>query len=81
MVVPMDSTVIGVEGEEAVLTFNINNAYPLVTVDNVRWLLNREGIITDITNNTRSTAKNSEKIHCGKVARVMYCYKSLIVAN
>ena len=52
MVVPMDSTVIGVEGEEAVLTFNINNAYPLVTIDNVRWLLNREGIITDITNNT-----------------------------
>ena len=48
----MDSTVIGVEGEEAVLTFNVINAYPPVTIDNVRWLLNREGIITDITNNT-----------------------------
>ena len=48
----MNSTVIGVEGEEAVLTFNVNNAYPPVAIDNVRWLLSREGIITDITNNT-----------------------------
>ena len=48
----MNSSVIGVEGEEAVLTFNAINAFPPVTIDNVRWLLNREGIITDITNNT-----------------------------
>ena len=52
MVVPMDSTAIGVEREEAVLTFNVINAYPPVTIDSVRWLLNKEGIITDITNNT-----------------------------
>ena len=42
----------GVEGEEAVLSFNVINAFPPVTIDNVRWLLNRGGIITDITNNT-----------------------------
>ena len=50
--VPENSSVIGVEGQEAVLTFNIINAFPPVTTDNVRWLLNREGIIADITNNT-----------------------------
>ena len=42
---------IGVEGEEAELAFNVNNAFPPVIIDNVRWLLNREGNITDITNN------------------------------
>ena len=52
LVIPMNSSVIGVEGEEAVLAFNVNNAFPPVTIDNVRWLLNREGIITDITNDT-----------------------------
>ena len=52
LVVPVNPSVIGVEGEEAKLTFNVINAFPPVTIDNVRWLLNREGIITDITNNT-----------------------------
>ena len=52
LVEPVNSSVIGVEGEEAVLAFNVTNAFPLVTIDNVRWSLNREGIITDITNNT-----------------------------
>ena len=45
-------SVIGVEGRSIVLTFNVINAFPPVTIDNVRWLLIREGIITDITNNT-----------------------------
>ena len=49
---PFNSSLIGVEAEEAVLSFNVINAYPPVNIDNVRWLLNREGIITDITNNT-----------------------------
>ena len=48
----MNSSVIGVEGEEAVLTFNVINAFPPVTIDNVRWLLDRQGSNTDITNNT-----------------------------
>ena len=52
LVVPVNSSVIGVEGEEAVLAFNVNNAFPPVTIDNVRWLLNREGNIIDITTNT-----------------------------
>ena len=52
LVVPESSFVIGVEGRSTVLTFNIINAFPPVTIDNVRWLLNREGIITDITNST-----------------------------
>ena len=51
VVAPVNPTVIGVEGEEAVLAFNVFNAFPPVTIDNVRWLLNRKGIITDITNN------------------------------
>ena len=51
LVVPVSSPVIAVEGE-AVLAFNVINAFPPVTIDNVRWLLNRDGIITDITNNT-----------------------------
>jgi len=50
--VPISSSVIGVEGNSAVLTFNVINAFPSVTTDNVRWLLNREGNISDITNNT-----------------------------
>ena len=50
--VPINYSVIGVEGKEAVFTFNVINAFPPVTIGNVRWLLNREGIITDITNNT-----------------------------
>ena len=52
LVVPESPSVIGVEEEEAMLTFNVINAFPPVTIDNVRWLLNREGNITDITNNT-----------------------------
>ena len=51
-VVPESSSVIGVEGNSTVLRFTVINAFPPVTIDNVRWLLNREGIITDITNNT-----------------------------
>ena len=43
---------IGVEGNSTVLRFTVINAFPSVTIDNVRWLLNREGIIIDITNNT-----------------------------
>ena len=52
LVVPESSSVIGVEGNSSVLRFTVINAFPPVTIDNVRWLLNREGIITDITNNT-----------------------------
>ena len=53
LVVPENSSVIGVEGNSsAVLRFTVINAFPLVTIDNVRWLLNREGNITDITNDT-----------------------------
>ena len=52
LVVPESSSVIGVEGNSRVLRFTVINAFPPVTIDNVRWLLNREGIITDITNNT-----------------------------
>ena len=52
MVVPESSSVIGVEEMSTVLRFTITNAFPPVTNDNVRWLLNREGIITDITNAT-----------------------------
>ena len=43
---------IGAKGSSTVLIFNVINAFPPVTIDNVRWLLNREGTITDITNNT-----------------------------
>ena len=52
LIVPESSSVIGVEGESSVLRFNVTNAFPPVTDDNVRWLLNRKGIITDITNDT-----------------------------
>ena len=52
LVVPESSSVIGVEGNSSVLRFTITNAFPPVTIDNVRWLLIRDGIITDITNDT-----------------------------
>ena len=52
LVVPESSVVFGVEGNNSVLRFTVINAFPPVTIDNVRWLLNREGNITDITNNT-----------------------------
>ena len=52
LVLPVNATVIGVEGNSAVLRFIVINAFPLVTIDNVRWLLNRERNITDITNST-----------------------------
>ena len=52
LVVPQSSLVFGVEGNNSVLRFTVINAFPPVTIDNVRWLLNREGNITDITNNT-----------------------------
>ena len=52
LVVRESSSVIGVEGNSTVLRFTVINAFPPVTIDNVRWLLNREGITTDITNNT-----------------------------
>ena len=49
---PVNATVIAVEGSSTVLRFNVINAFPLVTIDNVRWFLNRGGNITDITNST-----------------------------
>ena len=52
LVVPESSSVIGVEENSAELRFTVINAFPPVTIDNVRWLLTREGIITVITNNT-----------------------------
>ena len=52
MVIPVNSSVIGVEGNSTMLTFYVINAFPPVTIDNVRWLLNRDGIVTDITNYT-----------------------------
>ena len=52
VVIPESSSVIGVEGNSTVLRFTVINAFPPVTIDNVRWLLNREGNTTDITNNT-----------------------------
>ena len=52
LVVPESRSVIGVEGNSTVLRFNVINAFPPVTIDNVRWLLSREGIVRDITNST-----------------------------
>ena len=52
LVEPESSSVIGVEENSAELRFTVINAFPPVTIDNVRWLLTREGIITVITNNT-----------------------------
>jgi len=34
----------------AVLSFTVMDAFPLVTNDNVRWLLIRQGVTRDITN-------------------------------
>jgi len=51
-VIPVNRVVIGVEGMSAVLSFIVNNSFPLVTDNNIRWLLTREGVTTDITNNT-----------------------------
>ena len=48
---PMDRVVVGVENMSAVLSFIVNNSFPLITDDNVRWLLTRRKITTDITNN------------------------------
>ena len=50
LVVSESSSVIGVEGNSTVLRFTVTNAFPPVTNNNVRWLLDRDGIITDITN-------------------------------
>ena len=50
LVVPESSSVIGVEEMSTVLIFTITNAFPPVTNNNVRWLLTREGNVTDITN-------------------------------
>ena len=52
LLLPVNAAVIGVEGNSTVLRFIVINAFPLVTIDNVRWLLNRGGNITDITNST-----------------------------
>ena len=52
VVVPESHFVIGVEGNSAVLRFFVINAFPPVTIDNVRWLLTKYGVVSDITNNT-----------------------------
>jgi len=52
LVIPVNRVVVGVEGMSAVLSFIVNNSFPLVTDDNVRWSLTRQGVTTDITNNT-----------------------------
>jgi len=52
LVIPVNHLVVGVVGMNAVLSFIVNNSFPLVTNDNVRWLLTRQGVTTDITNNT-----------------------------
>jgi len=51
-VIPVNRVVVGVENMSAVLSFIVNNSFPLVTDNNVRWLLTRQGVTTDITNNT-----------------------------
>lgn len=50
--IPVHSPVIEVVGSSAVLRFSVVNANPPVSVGNVRWLLSRQGIVSDITNNT-----------------------------
>ena len=42
----------GVEGNSAVLRFNVINAFPPVTINNVTWLLSRGVNTKDITNST-----------------------------
>ena len=49
-VVPVHSPVIGVTGNSVVLRFSVINSNPPVTIDNVRWLWSRQGIVSDITN-------------------------------
>ena len=50
--IPVDPIVFGVEGMSALLSFTIMDAFPLVTNDNVRWSVTRQGVTTDITNLT-----------------------------
>ena len=50
--VPVERVVVVVQGMSAVLRFVVVNAFPLVSDNNVRWLLTRQGSVTDITNNT-----------------------------
>ena len=88
--VPVSSPVIAVKGE-AVLTFNVINAFPPVTIDNVRWLLNRDGIITDITNNTmvdnntlRFESNSTTQMYSLTISNIQPNYTSrfnLIVSN
>ncbi|XP_065918563.1 hemicentin-1-like isoform X2 [Dysidea avara] len=53
LVVPVHRIVVGVRGMSAALRFVVIDAFPLVSNDNVRWLLTRQqGSVTDITNNT-----------------------------
>ena len=49
---PVNSAVVGVEGMTAELSFTVNNAFPLVSNNNIRWLLTRHGETVDITNDT-----------------------------
>ena len=51
-VIPNGNIIIGVEGMSAVLSFITVDAFPLVTDNNVRWLLTRQGVTRDITNLT-----------------------------
>ena len=51
-VIPVNDRVVGVEGMSAVLSFTVMDAFPLVTNNNVRWEIIREGVATDITNLT-----------------------------
>jgi len=44
--------VVGVEGMSAELSFIVNSAFPLVSENNVRWLLTRNGDTLDISNTT-----------------------------
>ena len=49
-VIPVNDTVVGVEGMSVVLSFTAIDAFPLVTNDSVRWSVTRQGVTTDITN-------------------------------
>ena len=51
-VIPVNDTIVGVEGMSVVLSFTVMDAFPLVTNDNVRWSVTRQGVATDITNLT-----------------------------
>jgi len=51
-VIPVNDTVVGVEGMSAVLSFIVMDAFPPVTNDSVRWSVTRQGVTTDITNLT-----------------------------